>query len=101
MAGGSVRFSKIYYLHEEDTILSRTRKQSKVDKLIALPTLTESRSQSRKISQMLMKFMEVSPFVHRDDLDRLKNVALRVDIVLAKASLLANPCIKIAPVSTF
>lgn len=63
--------------------------------------LTESRSQSMKMSWILMKFMEVSPFVQREDLDRLKKVALREEMVIAKASLLMNPCIKTAPVSTF
>jgi len=63
--------------------------------------LTESRSQSRKMSCTLMKFMDVSPFVHNEDRERLKNVAFLVDIVFARASLLANPCIRMAPVSTF
>ena len=63
--------------------------------------LTESPSQSRKMSWTLMKFMDVSPFVHREDRERLKNVAFLVDIVFARASLLAKPCIRMAPVSTF
>ena len=63
--------------------------------------LTESRSQSRKMSCTLMKFMDVSPLVHSEDRERLKNVAFLVDIVAARASLLAKPCIRMAPVSTF
>lgn len=63
--------------------------------------LTESRSQSRKISQTLMKFIEVSPFVHKVDRDLLKNVAFLEEMVVERASLLTNPCIKTAPVSTF
>lgn len=48
-----------------------------------------------------MKLLEVSPLIHKVDLDRLKKVALREEMVVDKASLLINPCISIAPVSTF
>lgn len=47
-----------------------------------------------------MKLLEVSPLVHKADLDRLKNVALREVMVVERASLLAKPCINTAPVST-
>lgn len=48
-----------------------------------------------------MKLLDVSPLVHKVDLDRLKNVAFRELMVVERASLLTKPCINIAPVSTF
>ena len=48
-----------------------------------------------------MKLLDVSPLVHKVDLDLLKNVALREVRVVDRASLLAKPCINTAPVSTF
>lgn len=48
-----------------------------------------------------MKLLDVSPLVHKVDLERLKNVAFREEMVVDKASLLIKPCISIAPVSTF
>lgn len=121
MASRSIRLSKIYNLSTDIELNSvklltmqppkkikrknrenkNMKEKNKLLRALAWQMHTESRSQSRKMLMTLMKFLEVSPFVHNEDRDRLKKVAFRDKMVVARASRLANPCIRIAPVSTF
>ena len=60
----------------------------------------ESLSQSRWMDLTEMKLPLVSPLVHCAWRERLKKVAFLAVIVVRTAVRSANPCIRIAPVST-